>query len=106
MSKIGCRSWRLALAGALVVLAVRPARAQSLSYIGGLQYAAGDYIFTQRTWSAYLSNGLSWSAGRLRASASVPLVMQDAGWVQYSGAGDDGARPRSTRLTTRARQAG
>ena len=61
--------------------------AQSLSYIGGFQYATGDFIFTQRTWSAYLSNGLTWSDGRLRATASVPLVFQPAGWVQYGGGG-------------------
>ena len=87
MSPITGRPWRLVLAFALMVVAARPARGQSLSYVGGLQYGAGDFIFTQRTWSAYLSNGLVWSAGRFRASASVPLVMQDAGWVQYSGAG-------------------
>ena len=61
--------------------------AQSLAYFGGLQYATGDFIFTQRTWSAYLSNGLSWSAGRLRATASIPLVLQPSGGVQYSGSG-------------------
>ena len=78
---------RLSLAVGLLMLAARPASSQSLSYVGGLQYATGDFIFTQRTWSAYFSSGLSWSAGRVRASASVPLVMQDAGWLQYSGAG-------------------
>ena len=77
----------VALAIGLLGCATVPIPAQSLSYVGGLQYATGDFIFTQRTWSAYLSNGLIWSSGRLRASASVPLVMQPAGWLQYSGAG-------------------
>lgn len=59
----------------------------SLAWIGNLQYAAGDYIFTQKTWSAYLSNGLVWSTNRLRATAMLPIVVQDAGWVQYGGSG-------------------
>ena len=78
---------RIALVTGMLAVAVETTPAQSLSYVGGLQYATGDFIFTQRTWSAYFSNGLAWSAGRLRASASVPLVMQPAGWLQYSGAG-------------------
>ena len=86
MSTVGSvvRIW-LATAMSLVVPAAVPG--QSLAYIGGLQYAAGDFIFTQSTWSAYLSNGLSWSAGRVRVTGSVPVVLQPAGWVQYSGTG-------------------
>lgn len=72
--------------GALSVISVS-APAQAVNYIGGLQYASGDFIFTERAWSAYLSNGLSWSDGRLRASVSIPVVMQGSGWLQYSGAG-------------------
>jgi hypothetical protein len=87
MSNVACFARRLAIAVGVLAVAAVAAPAQSLSYVGGLQYATGDFIFTQRTWSAYLSNGLSWSAGRLRASASVPLVVQPAGWLQYSGAG-------------------
>lgn len=78
---------RAALAVVMSAIAPGATWAQSLSYVGGLQYAAGDFIFTQRSWSAYLSTGLVWSHGRLRASASVPLVMQPTGWLQYSGAG-------------------
>jgi hypothetical protein len=87
MSNVACFVRRGALAVAVLAVAAVTTPAQPLSYVGGLQYATGDFIFTQRTWSAYLSNGLSWSSGRLRASASVPLVMQPAGWLQYSGAG-------------------
>lgn len=61
--------------------------AQSLSYFGGLQYATGDFIFAQRTWSTYFSNGLAWSADRVHVSASIPLVLQPAGWLQYNGSG-------------------
>jgi hypothetical protein len=78
---------RIGFAAAVAALAPGIASAQSLAYVGGVQYATGDFIFTQRTWSAYLSNGLSWSAGRFRATASVPLVFQAAGWLPYNGAG-------------------
>ena len=87
MSNIACLARRVAFAVGVSAAAAVPTPAQSLSYVGGLQYATGDFIFTQRTWSAYVSNGLVWSTGRVRASASVPLVMQPAGWLQYSGTG-------------------
>lgn len=74
-------------AAALGAPVARPASAQRLAYVGSVQYATGDFVFAQRTWSAYLSNGVSASAGRLRATASIPVVFQDAGLVQYSGGG-------------------
>jgi hypothetical protein len=58
-----------------------------LAWIGNVQYATGDYVFTQRTWSAYVSNGLTWTSSRVRVSATLPIVVQDGGWVQYGGAG-------------------
>ena len=73
--------------GALGALSVPPACAQRVAYVGSVQYATGDFVFAQRTWSAYLSNGLSLSTGRLRATVSIPVVFQDAGLVQYSGGG-------------------
>ena len=78
---------RVALTVAVLATAAVAMPAQSLSYVGGVQYATGSFIFTQRTWSAYLSNGLAWSAGRVRISASIPLVLQPAGWLQYNGSG-------------------
>ena len=78
---------RLVTLAVAVVVAPPVAHGQSLAYVGGLQYAAGDFIFTQRTWSAYLSNGLAGSVGPFRASVSLPIIMQSSGWVQYSGAG-------------------
>ncbi len=78
---------RVAVTVAMLITAAVSAPAQSLAYVGGVQYATGSFIFTQRTWSAYLSNGLSWSSGRLRVSASIPLVLQPAGWLQYNGSG-------------------
>ena len=78
---------RVAFTAAVLSTAAVAIPAQSLSYVGGVQYATGSFIFTQRTWSAYLSNGLAWSAGRVRISASIPLVLQRAGWLQYNGSG-------------------
>lgn len=38
---------RLSLAVGQLILAARPASTQSLSYVGGLQDATGDVIFTR-----------------------------------------------------------
>ena len=62
-------------------------RAQELSYSGWAQYATGRYQFPTRTSSLYFGNGLTMTVGRLRASASIPFIVQDAGWTQYSGSG-------------------
>jgi hypothetical protein len=56
-------------------------RAQRVSYTGAVEYAAGDYIFTQRTSSMALLSGLSLEVSGLRLSASVPLVYQSAPWL-------------------------
>ena len=63
------------------------AQAQTVSYTGSAQYAAGDYIFAERTRSFYLSNGLSFATDRLTVAASVPLIVQSSPWVSYSVAG-------------------
>jgi hypothetical protein len=63
------------------------ARAQQLTYTGSIQVASGDYIFTQRSTSLYFANGLALVSGRVRASVSLPIVAQSAGWVQYTGGG-------------------
>ena len=83
------RALRLLVASSIATLLNQPARGQSqpLAWTGGVQYATGDYVFTRRTWSAYLSNGLAWSSGRWFLAGSIPVVLQAAGWVQYSGAG-------------------
>ena len=87
MSNIALYGRRVSLAAGLLTVVSGSAPAQSLAYVGGAQYATGDFVFTERTWSAYLSNGLAWSAGRLRAAASIPLILQPGGWLQYGGAG-------------------
>lgn len=70
------------IAGA--ILAAAPAVAQ-VAYSGSVQYATGDYIFTERTSSFYLFSGLSASFGRAIVDVSVPLIVQNTPWVSYSG---------------------
>lgn len=72
---------------ALAVLAATPLGAQELVYSGSLQFATGDYIFSERTNSVLFFNGLAASAGRLRISANVPVIMQSTPWVSYAGGG-------------------
>jgi hypothetical protein len=62
-----------------------PADAQQIDYAGSVQYASGDYLFTERASALYLYNSLVVTAGRVRLSASVPLVLQSTSWVTYSG---------------------
>ncbi len=49
--------------------------------------ATGDYFFTERTRSVYLSNGLTAELGRFTLSATVPIVLQDSPWISYSVVG-------------------
>ena len=82
------RRRRLVALGAAAVLApAGAAGAQSVIYTGHAQFTTGEYGLAERTSSFYFASGLSLTAGRLRASASVPLVAQDAALVQYSGGG-------------------
>jgi len=67
-----------------ILAATRPAPGQGVQYTGSLQFASGDYIFTERTSSVLLFNGLSADAGRLRVSASLPLIYQSTPWISYS----------------------
>ena len=57
MSSIAFHGRRVSLAIALLTVAAVSAPAQSLAYVGGAQYATGDFVFTERTWSAYLLTG-------------------------------------------------
>lgn len=60
---------------------------QEVTYNGSLQFATGNYIFSERTNSVYLFSGLSVSTGRLQVSANIPVIMQSKPWVSYSGVG-------------------
>lgn len=64
-----------------------PTAGQEVSYSGSLQFATGKYLFTERTNSAYLLNGLSVRVGRLELGATLPLVYQSTPWVSYTTGG-------------------
>ena len=68
--------------------AVAPAAiAQTVTYSGSAQYASGEYIFSERTHSVYLSNGLNVTGSRLNLSVSLPVIFQSSPWISYSVAG-------------------
>jgi len=77
--------WTVAVVSGAV--AVLPAQAQTANYSGSVQYATGNYIFSERTHSAYLFNGLDVSHGRFQSSVSLPLIYQTSPWISYSGVG-------------------
>jgi hypothetical protein len=52
-------------------------QAQSIHYEGAVSVASGNYIFTQRTTSWTLSNGLALSAGPVTLRGSVPAYRQN-----------------------------
>ncbi|MFN8583040.1 MAG: hypothetical protein U0163_18950 [Gemmatimonadaceae bacterium] len=81
--------WRAGLTALAYTLLVVPgyARGQTLSYVGSVQFTTGDYGLPQATTSLALLNGLALRADRLRVWLSIPLILQDAAWVQYGGAG-------------------
>lgn len=78
--------WRdVLVAGvAYATLAARPLVGQ-VAYVGSVQFASGDYIFSERTNSAFLLNGISASSGELGFSLSMPLILQSTPWITYGG---------------------
>lgn len=84
-------AWRLAAArigilfrvSVLATVGVTGLTAQSLTYDGSLSWSRGSYIFTQPTNSFWLSNGLSFRAGRFSLSASLPLIVQNSGIISF-----------------------
>lgn len=77
----------LAVIAATMAAAASGAAAQSLAYTGSAQLSSGDYVFARRTTTLYLANGLALASSRFRWSLSMPVIVQNAGWVQYSGGG-------------------
>ncbi|HKK26576.1 MAG TPA: hypothetical protein VKB18_00680 [Gemmatimonadota bacterium] len=77
----------LLLAAAVALAVPGPAAAQEVSYSGSLQYATGDYLFTERTNSVYLFTSLAVQAGRVTISGSLPLIYQSTPWISYSTGG-------------------
>jgi len=83
---IGRSLWALAGVALAALAGVGPASGQQIDYSGSVQYASGDYLFPERSSALFLYNGLGLTAGRVRLSASVPLVFQRTPWVIYSDA--------------------
>lgn len=72
---------------ALAVLAVSVVASvkAEVYYTGTAQFATGNYIFSQRTNSFSIYNGLGVNSGALNFSLSVPLVYQSTPWLSLSG---------------------
>ncbi len=75
----------VALVAALLLGSASSMRAQELTWTGSLEFASGDYFFTERTSTFYLMNGLDVQIGSLRLGASLPLVAQDNAIVAQVG---------------------
>lgn len=72
------------LALAAVLAASSPSAAQQspdLTYTGSLSYSTGEYLFTERSHSVSLLNGLQVRWDRVQLSASMPLIYQTTPWI-------------------------
>lgn len=76
MRGIAIRAVLATIAG--VVLTAPAIEAQEVTYFGSVQYWTGPYIFTERTHSVWVSNGLDLRAGRVDVSVSVPVAIQNS----------------------------
>ena len=72
---------------AALILVAPPLRGQEIYYDGSLQFSTGDYLFTERTNSAYLFSGLRIDWDRVTLSADLPVIWQSTPWVSYAGGG-------------------
>jgi len=71
----------------LAISGIYPLYAQQLSYTGSVQYAGGNYYFTERTYSFYFTNGLTFRRDGYSFSVSVPFIIQNSPWVSYTQSG-------------------
>lgn len=78
---------RISTLSALVVACSSPLAAQRLHYEGGLSMSSGSYIFTERTTSYVLSNGLAVDAGPFTIRGMVPVYRQNTTLLSTSAAG-------------------
>jgi hypothetical protein len=80
---------RIAAAGVLIwtLAALAPANAAEIGYTGSLQFATGDYIFTERTNGLYLFSGITAQRSPFSFSASIPIILQNTPWITYTGSG-------------------
>ncbi|MEX2473057.1 MAG: hypothetical protein WEA34_12795 [Gemmatimonadota bacterium] len=90
----GRTAWVRSVAVGLVLAAVvapgalrspEPLLGQAVRYSGSVSYSTGSYVFAERTHSFWLSNGLSVGGSKLRASATLPLILQNSGLVSVVG---------------------
>lgn len=76
---------RAGIGAALAALVLAPAlRGQELTYDGSLHYSSGDYLFTERTNSAYLFSGVRVAWDRVTLSANLPVIWQSTPWLSYT----------------------
>lgn len=89
MTRNKSRNFRAAAVGLglLTLAAAATSPAASLTYTGSLMYSTGRYIFTQRTQSLYLYNGITAMTGALSVSLSVPVIHQNTPWISLTGTG-------------------
>ncbi len=71
----------------LLVLTGPSLTGQSLHYEGGLSMSSGNYIYTERTTSWMLTNGLALGAGPFTIRAMLPVFRQNSLMVTVSSAG-------------------
>ena len=71
----------------LLVVSLSPLAAQQVHYEGGLSMSSGSYIFTERTTSWVLSNGLAVNAGPFTLRGTVPVYRQNTTLLTSSATG-------------------
>jgi len=71
-----------------VLLALVPSAlaAQGTHFEGGVSFATGDYVYTQRTSGGAASAGLAWTKGRLTLRATVPWFVRETAVLTEAGA--------------------
>lgn len=81
---IALRTLALAGVATAALASSEPTWAQRVDYSGSIQYASGDYLFPERSDALFFYNGLGMTVGRVRLSASLPLVYQRTPWIIYT----------------------
>jgi len=72
---------------AAILAAWSPAPAQQspdVTYTGSIHYSTGEYLFTERSHSVSLLNGLQVRWDRVQLSASMPVIYQTTPWISTS----------------------
>lgn len=78
-------SWAVVAGALLLVASPAATAAQQLRWIGSVAYSRGAYVFDQTTSTWSISNGLSVGIGRFELSATLPVLLQNSGWVSQVG---------------------